>query len=128
MLTKSQIFEKNDLPTEEVDVPEWGGSVFVRKFTSEDKDNFDILIAKKSDEDKIDLHNLRAKLCVFTIVDEDGKCLFSEEDVEALGRKSATAIERIFTVSQRLNNLGLEAVKEIEKNSESGQSEDSGST
>jgi hypothetical protein len=59
------------------------------------------------------------------MVDENGERLFQEEDTFPLGGKSAAALDRIFTVAQRLNGLRDEDVEELAKNSSGDQSEDS---
>ena len=38
LLSKSAILCANDLQTEDVDVPEWGGTVRVRSFTGRERD------------------------------------------------------------------------------------------
>jgi len=40
-LNKEQILRADDLKTEEVDVPEWGGSVRVRVLTGTERDAFE---------------------------------------------------------------------------------------
>ena len=40
-LTKDQILEANDLQSESVTVPEWGGDVLVRTMTGADRDAFE---------------------------------------------------------------------------------------
>jgi hypothetical protein len=53
-------------------------------------------------------------------------CACSDEgDTFPLGGKSASALDRIFTVAQKLNGLRDEDVDELAKNSSAGQSEDS---
>jgi len=75
----------------------------------------------------VNLANVRARLCAISIVDETGKRMFSDEDVRALGRKSAAALDRVFAAAQRLSGLTDEDVEELAKNSDGGQSDDSGS-
>lgn len=70
------------------------------------------------------MKNLRAKLVALTIVDEEGNRIFSQQDVNLLGKKSALALNRVFEVAQRLNGLKPEDVEELTKNSESDQSDD----
>ena len=41
LLSKTAILCANDLKTEDVDVPEWGGAVRVRSFTGRARDAFD---------------------------------------------------------------------------------------
>ena len=113
MLTREQILAADDLSRETVDVPEWGGSVVVQMMRGSDRDAFEASIIT---EGKPDLRNMRAKLAAACIVDESGKRLFSVADVDALGAKSAKALERVTSVAQRLNRLGDEQLEEIKGN------------
>ena len=59
--------------------------------------------------------------CVLCLLDENNERLFQPEDEFPLGGKSAAALDRIFTVAQRLNGLRDEDVSELAKNSNAGQ-------
>ena len=41
LLSKTAILTANDLQTEDVEVPEWGGAVRVRSFTGRERDAFE---------------------------------------------------------------------------------------
>lgn len=117
ILSKEQILAAADLPRELVDVPEWGGQVYVSTMTGTQRDVWEEeLIAAKSPDRKANLANLRARLAAMTLVDEQGAALFTPADVEALGRKSARALDRVFTVALRLNRLGKNDVEELAGN------------
>ena len=122
MLTKEQILSSEDLTKEIVDVPEWGGEVYVRAMTGTERDAFEASIVK---DGGTNLANIRAKLCALCMVDEDGNRLFIDGDVLALGKKSALALDRVFNAAQKLNGIAKDDVKDMVKNSEEGQSEDS---
>lgn len=122
MLSKEEILNANDIVIEEVQVPEWGGSVFVRSLSGTDRDAFEQSVVEGK---KMNLANIRARLCAKTICDADGERLFTDADVTALGRKSAKALNTVFEVAQGLNGLSTDDVKELEKNSGGGPSEDS---
>jgi len=76
----------------------------------------------------MDYSDLRAKLIVRSIVDGDGNRVFTDMDVRALGRKSASALQRIFEVCQRLSRLTDEDVDELVGNSDGTRNGDTGST
>lgn len=121
MLGREAILQVDDLAQEVVEVPEWGGAVLVRGLTGSERDAFEQDIVQmrrngKAMTTEIDMHNIRAKLCVRCMVDEDGERLFSDADMEALGRKSAQALQRVFDVAQRLSGLTSEDVEELAKN------------
>jgi len=114
VLTRDAILGADDLPKQEVEIPEWGGSVFVRTMTAGERDAYESSMLLNG---KPNLANMRAKLVVRTAVDEEGKRLFADADAEALGKKSASAVDKLFGVAQRLNGLTKKDVEELEKNS-----------
>jgi len=127
MLTRDQILQANDIQTEEVSVPEWGGTVLVRALDGEERDALEAsMIQGKGKNAQVNLKNLRAKLVARSIVDENGKRLFEDSDIPALAKKSAAALNRVYEVAQRLSGITPEDVDELTKNSEPAQSEDSG--
>lgn len=115
LLSRDAILGAQDLKTEDVPVPEWGGTVRVRMMSGIERDAFSNSLL--GSEGKTDLTNYRAKLVAASIVDESGAREFSESDVQALGGKSASALERVFVVADRLNTMGAAAVDTAEKNS-----------
>ena len=129
ILNRDDILAADDLVTEEVEVPEWGGSVYVRTMTGAERSHFELEIVPGvgSGDNRVEMLNLREKLLVLVLVDEDGQRLFSDKDIKVLGQKSAAALDRLFTVAQRLNGLSAADVAELEKNSDSAQRNGSGS-
>jgi len=118
ILTREQILSADDLKREEVYVPNWGGSVFVRSLTGIDRDWLEEQSVKRNgDKFEANFNNVRARLVSLAAVDEFGKRLFTEADIEALGAKSAAALDLVFTVASRLNGLSAKDVDELAKNS-----------
>lgn len=120
-LNRSQILSAKDLPIEEVAVPEWGGTVFVRGMNGAERDAFELSVIDQKQRGKVDLNNIRAKLCALTICDESGERIFSENDVAALAKKSAAALSRVFVVAQRLSGMTEDDAREIHQDFLSGQ-------
>lgn len=132
ILDRSAILEMDDIGKSLVDVPEWGGAVYVRALTGSERDAFETSLIEEKTVRKgrkqettrsTNLRNMRAKLCALTICDEDGKRLFSNADVKELGAKSAAALDRVFEVAQRLSGLSDDDVDELVGNSEDDQGE-----
>lgn len=127
MLSKDDILNADDLPSEVVEVPEWGGSVIVRTLTGSERDAFEMSCVRRVGKSTTqDLKNIRAKLVVRAVVSDDGKRLFADGEVELLGKKSSSALDRLYDVAARLSGIREEDIEELAKNSTSGQSEDSG--
>ena len=118
LLSKTAILAAQDLQTEDVEVPEWGGAVRVRSFTGRERDAFEASMVRGEGRDrKVDLTNMRARLVGLTVIDETGQRLFTDEEVDLLGAKSGAALDRVFAVAQKLNGLSGTDVEELAKNS-----------
>ena len=118
LLSKTAILAAQDLQTEDVEVPEWGGAVRVRSFTGRERDAFEASMVRGEGRDrKVDLTNMRARLVGLTVIDETGQRLFTDEEVDLLGAKSGAALDRVFAVAQKLNGLSGADVEELSKNS-----------
>jgi fibrillarin-like rRNA methylase len=127
-LNRDDILNAQDLNQETVDIPEWGGEVIVRELTGEERDSYEasLINFKKDGNDYTrNLNNARAKLVARTVINEDGTRLFTDADVAALGKKSSRAISKVFDVATRISGITDQDIKELTKNSESGQSGDS---
>ncbi|MBI5964940.1 MAG: hypothetical protein HY863_15785 [Chloroflexi bacterium] len=120
LLSKSSILAAQDLPFENVDVPEWGGTVRVIGLNAKDAQRYSSRLVVINPLDgkvqKLKLDTVMTDLLVRTIVDENNDPLFSEDDIEALGKKSAQVLTRLFEVAQRLSGLGDSSAKEIKAN------------
>jgi hypothetical protein len=107
-LTKDDILQARDLGNvEPVEVPEWGGTVYVRTMTGIEQDTYDREMYFIDEEDTVVMkrENIREKLLVRTLCDENGNRIFSDGDVALLADKSAAAIRRLSEVAQRLNGM-----------------------
>lgn len=132
-LNREEILKANDLPApERLEVPEWGGEVYVRVMTGVERDAWEAasmrMVGRGRKREMVPkLENARARLCAICLCDEKGDRLFSDQDVMALGKKSAAALDRVLTVAQRVNGITQADVDELEGNSGADQSGDSGS-
>ena len=118
LLSKTAILAAQDLQTEDVEVPEWGGAVRVRNFTGRERDAFEASMVRGEGRDrKVDLTNMRARLVGLTVIDETGQRLFTDDEVDLLGAKSGAALDRVFAIAQKLNGLSGADVEELSKNS-----------
>lgn len=117
LLTKDQILGAQDYQVQDVEVPEWGGTVRVCTLTAMDRDRLQHLIVDQlTGKPKLEnLATFKISLCACAIVDESGARIFSDEDVEALGRKSAVALDRVFTAADKLNAISAGAAEAVKK-------------
>ena len=131
-LSKQQIIAANDRVTEDVAVPEWAPTgvdpatcfVRVRSLSGTQRDAFEASMMGSVGTDgarKPNLVNMRARFCAQVMVDDTGARMWSDAEVELLGDRSAAALDRVYTVGQRLSSAGDAAVTAIAKNSSAGQ-------
>lgn len=127
ILSKDAILSAQDIPQESVFVPEWNGNVLVRGMSGLERDALEASMMEEKKQKggkttrEMNLANFRGKLLVRSIVDPEGKRLFGDSEAEALGRKSAAALERVVSVAMRLSGLRDEDVEELVGNSDSDQ-------
>ncbi len=125
-LTRDDILGVQDIEIEEVEVPEWGGSVFVKGMTGIERDRFEASIVEQRGKNaKVSMVNIRAKLASETMCDKDGTKLFSVKDAAALGEKSAAGLDRVFDVSMRLSGISDDEIEELAEEMEANPSEGS---
>jgi hypothetical protein len=108
---------KSSLPMEAVECPEWG-AVRVRALTGKERDHFEgMALAAKA---KNDFTGLRSYVVCRTVIDDDGKRVFEDSDIESLNNASARPIDFLFDQVRRLSGMTDDAVEELEKNSTGG--------
>lgn len=126
ILSQDQILNADDAKRELVEVPEWGGSVYVRTLKAKDRDSYESSII--GDDGKFDIKkyaNATARLAALCMCDETGKRIFDDAKIGALGEKSAEALHRVVQAARKMNKLGEDAVEDAVKNSEAAQGESS---
>lgn len=102
---REHILAADDIERQEVHVPEWNCTIWVRSCTIGDTIAWETL-------DK------PMKLMLMTVIacscDEEGNALFTYKDAPVLEMKSVAAITRIFQVASKLNKLDDEEVEDIQ--------------
>lgn len=119
-LTKEDILAAADRATEDVEVPEWGGTVTVRALSGTERDHYERSLVRFTpnqqggmDVAAADGVIIRGRLAALSIVDPDGKRMFSDKDIFTLGEKSARALDRVFSAATRLSGLSREDVEAL---------------
>jgi len=120
LLTRDQILQAEDLPSETVEVLEWGGSVIVRGLTGSERGKFQNSIlthnGNKSGIGQVDMKEAEMRLVAYCVVDDKGKRLFTENDIKELGKKSGIALNRITTVAMRLSGFTETDLQDLTEN------------
>src|SRR5262249_52890565 len=114
-LSREAFLAAEDTVTEEVDlsdIPGFAGSLLVRGMTGRERDDFEAsMLVRAGGQTVQDVRNSRAKMVARCVIDDDGKRVFTEADVAAIGDKSAAAVARLGDVAARLSGLTEDAVQ-----------------
>jgi hypothetical protein len=106
--------EVGDLPREEMAVPEWGGSVYVRGLTGAE---FDSILSKKDKSGNLDENGLAARIVVLGVCDAEGKRVFAPNDIAPLtNRQLHGVLVRVSNRIKKLSGIGENAEENAEKN------------
>lgn len=126
-LSRESILASNPVTTAPVDVPEWGGRVYVRTLSGSERDAFDArLMPDKSG--KRNFANFRGWFVALVASKENGERLFQDADAVALGKQPARVLDRVVDAALKHNAMqGDASVEEALGNSEAGPSAGSGS-
>jgi len=134
LLNREMLLQRDELQIEKVELTK--GYVYVREMTGKEKDTWEKSLMKQKPSGnknrpidyEVDIEGFRAKLAVVTVCDADGVLLFKPQDVQTLNSMmSASNLDKIITVAQRLNRISEEDKEEILKNSEAVQENSSSS-
>lgn len=115
-LTRDAILNANDLRQEEIDVPEWGGTLIIRGLSLAEK-NLALERAKRGDE----VDGLHATLATFCLGVVEPQFDYMQ-DRDVLRNKSA-AVERVAMRIFALSGVGKDALEQAVKNSETTKSD-----
>lgn len=120
-LTAETILSADDFRYEDVECPEWGGTVRVRSLSGGQRSVITQRVQGKETED------LEELLTVMGCVDETGNRIFTNKDIEKLQKKSNAPISRISKKIMELSGIGNagEAVEDAKKNSAEMMNDDS---
>lgn len=127
-LDKQSILQARDQVVERVEVPEWGGAVYVRSITAAERGEIEAAAARFKETRGRDTDFARqftVKFAAMALCDENGKRLFENGDVSELAKKNSLVIARIAQAAQRLSGFTKEDLEELEKNSPEAQPEGS---
>ena len=110
LLDRASILQAQDIQTQEVQVPEWGGVIRVRSMTLAERNEF---ARRATAEDKV---IVSAWLVSVLAVDGDNAPLFRAEDVHELERRNFRAVDRVVQAILEVNGITEKKVEEAGKN------------
>jgi hypothetical protein len=115
-LSKAAILSTKDVRVEAFEVKEWGGEVYIRTLSGTERDAFEESFL----EDR--KRSIRERFLVLTLCDEGGNRLFTDAEIEDLGKKNSIVLNRIFDKAWSINAFRSEDVDAMGKDSSSAQS------
>lgn len=128
LLSRDEILSAEDQDFDEVDCPEWGGTVRIRSISGTERDAYEAsCIIQKGNDRRVNMKNARTKLIVLMAVDAHGSRLFSEDDIKALAKKNARPIDRLFDSCQKLAGITQDDMDTLTANLDETQTDDSDS-
>ena len=114
-LTRDKISKANDLKPIKIDVPAWGGSVYVRALSATERLEFEEIAQKLALDDSKATKTMALYLC-HVLSDSKGVRLFSDADVDIINGKNASIVLDLFNRASDHNSLTHEDIKDLEKN------------
>lgn len=126
-ISKQQFQNSTDRVTKKVPVPEWGGGdkdayVVVRSMTVKERTEYEQYWndkypdREKTGGAKPNTMEVVGRMVVFTAVDDDGKPLFTVDDIPSFDDKNAAVMTRLFTAALEINGVNAEKVQEAKGN------------
>jgi hypothetical protein len=104
--------EEPTLKLAPVDVPEWGCSVWMKGWSGKEREQFE----KEFGDLENAGANVRARVLVRILQNEDGSRIFTDADADALGDKLSGPIGRLFGKVMDLSGLRAETLETTRKN------------
>ena len=112
-LTRAAIRSANRTALKKVNVPEWGGDVYVSAIKANEFERFRDKIAGNGQADKA---MMIGGLVALIACDSQGKRLFTDDDVEEVSGYALAPLLRVFRAAMEFNNLSDDDVDELVKN------------
>ena len=132
LLNFDDIVASQDKEYQDVDVPEWGGTVRIATMSGEDRDRWELSMMQADDSSErgfklnFDAYS-RVRLVAMCLVDDNFNRIFvTKEQIEKLSQKSGKVMDLLYDVAQRVNGITESDIDDLEKNSVSAQNGDSG--
>lgn len=112
MLTAQDILRAQDLKVQQVECPEWGGTVYVREMTAAEATRIQGLATEES---VTFTPETMATVVGLTLCDAQGQRLFQDEAVVELQQKNNKVITRLFFAAMTVAGLSREGIDEAGK-------------
>jgi len=124
--TREEILKARTCKTKDIYVEEFGGWIRIRELTADDRDRYDMFLFEKGQAKSLEERcGMRAYLVWLCTVDPKGRRMFLYNDLKQLGKKSYSALGKLYKAAQDISGLGPRGVEAAKEDFVKGQSDDS---
>jgi hypothetical protein len=116
---REQILAARDIKTETLFMPEWDVSVTLRSLNGLEREALNTLVYEARQKGRS--IPIFAAVAAFSIVDEEGRRVFSDDDIPALAQRTSASLERFYDWQVKHSGIGDKSVEDALKNSGAGQ-------
>ncbi|MHC4867866.1 MAG: hypothetical protein ACYTEX_27665 [Planctomycetota bacterium] len=114
-LTREQILTANDAGCEKVELPEWGGAVYIRKLSAGEFPEMEAIV-KARQEDKVSNKDGLLNICILTMCDAEGKRFFTADDKPQLEQRTFESLQRCADIAMQVNGWTVNEQESMEGN------------
>lgn len=114
LTSANAILQSDDFRYEEIEVPEWGGSLRLKSLSGTERTAVIRMLNQKKDT----VDGVYEKVIIFSAVDADGRKIFEDNQstLSILQGKDAGVTQRIAMKALELSGLGPNSKDDAEKN------------
>jgi hypothetical protein len=109
-LTGADIFNRPAPKPERVHVPEWGGSVFIKRMTVKERDAYEQSLFDK--KGRPNMEGARARLLIATAVTDAGLPIFGKYDEDKILSLDAAGVNRLTQRAMELAGMTEEDIED----------------
>lgn len=114
---RKRLIGANDVKVQPIEVPEWGGTYYVRVLSGKDRESFEEALSAEQR-----MKNFRLRFLVLSLCDEDGVRVLTDADIDLLGERNSVVLNRVFEQAWTINAFTKEAVDALGEGSPAAQS------
>jgi hypothetical protein len=116
MNLREKFLKNNTLKQEETTF--LGEKVIVKELTGEQRDAFESSLSKIVGKTvHQNLKNVRAKLVIKSLYDLEGNKIFEDADLDSVGNLSASELDKVFAIAQKISGLSNSDIDDLAGNS-----------
>lgn len=109
---RKRLMGANDTKVQPIEVPEWGGTYYVRVLSGKDRESFEEALSAEQR-----MKNFRIRFLLLALCDEDGKRVLGDGDTDVLGDRNSVTLNRVFEQAWTINAFTKEAVDALGEDS-----------